>query len=112
MRWALCSDGGNQRTDGKVFIASSSGNACVALDASDGSELWRHTVEGSVRKDGDRVRVTTQLVSVSDGFHLWSETYDYTLEDVFAVQDQIAQAVVSVLKVQLLGEVHDWEWLG
>jgi len=63
-----------------------------------------NVLEGSVRKDGDRVRVTTQLISVSNGFHLWSETYDYTLEDVFAVQDQIARSVVDVLKVRLLGE--------
>jgi len=47
-----------------------------------------------VRKVGNRVRISVQLVKVSDGYHLWSETYDRTLEDIFAVQDDIAQSVV------------------
>ncbi len=59
-------------------------------------------LEGSVRKSGDRLRITAQLVNIADGFHLWSETYDRTLTDVFAVQDEIAGAVVEALKVQLL----------
>jgi TolB-like protein/tetratricopeptide (TPR) repeat protein len=60
-------------------------------------------LEGSVRKGGDRVRITAQLVSVDDGFHLWSDTYDRELDDIFAVQDQIANAVVGELKLKLLG---------
>jgi len=56
-------------------------------------------LEGSVRRAGDRVRVTTQLVRVADGFHLWSQTYDRTLNDVFAVQLDIAQNVAGVLEV-------------
>ena len=60
-------------------------------------------IEGSVRKGGDRVRITAQLVKVDDGFHLWSETYDRELTDIFAVQDEIANAVVDQLKVTLLG---------
>jgi TolB-like protein/Tfp pilus assembly protein PilF len=60
-------------------------------------------LEGSVRKGGDRVRITAQLVRVDNGFHLWSETYDRELNDVFAVQDEIATAVVYELKVKLLG---------
>jgi TolB-like protein len=59
-------------------------------------------VEGSVRKAGDRLRVTAQLVNVSDGYHLWSERYDRQLDDVFAVQDEIARAIVQKLKVRLL----------
>ena len=59
-------------------------------------------LEGSVRKSGDRLRVTAQLVNVADGFHLWSETYDRKLTDVFAVQDEVAGAVVEALKLQLL----------
>ena len=61
-------------------------------------------LEGSVRKAGNRVRITTQLVKASDGFHLWSETYDRVLDDIFAVQDDIAQAVASAMNVALLGE--------
>ena len=61
-------------------------------------------LEGSVRKAGNRLRVTAQLINVSDGYHLWSERYDRDMDDVFAVQDEIAKAVVDKLKVKLLGE--------
>ena len=61
-------------------------------------------LEGSVRKSGDRIRITAQLVKADDGFHLWSETYDRTLDDVFAVQDEIAKNVAEALKVTLLGQ--------
>ena len=64
-------------------------------------------LEGSVRKAGNRMRISVQLVKVADGYHLWSETYDRTLEDIFAVQDDIAQAVVKELRTTLLGEVAD-----
>ncbi|HSH00034.1 MAG TPA: protein kinase [candidate division Zixibacteria bacterium] len=63
----------------------------------------RTLLEGSVRKAGNRVRITAQLVSASDGFHLWSETYDRVLEDIFAVQDEIAQSVANALHVTLVG---------
>ncbi len=67
-------------------------------------ELHVATVlEGSVRKDGRRVRISAQLVKVSDGFQLWSDTYDRELNDVFAVQEDIAHSVASSLKVTLLG---------
>ncbi len=59
-------------------------------------------LEGSVRKSGSRVRISVQLVKVSDGYHLWSETYDRTLDDIFAVQDDIAQAVVKELHTRLI----------
>ncbi|MDX1554813.1 MAG: tetratricopeptide repeat protein [Xanthomonadales bacterium] len=62
-----------------------------------------HVLEGSVRKAGNQVRITAQLVKGSDGFHLWSETYDRNLENIFAIQDEIAQAVVDELKVKILG---------
>jgi TolB-like protein/Tfp pilus assembly protein PilF len=61
-------------------------------------------LEGSVRKAGRRVRITAQLVKVADGFHVWSETYDRQLDDIFAVQDDIARSVASELKVSLLGK--------
>jgi TolB-like protein len=62
-----------------------------------------HVLEGSVRKAGNQVRVTAQLIKADDGFHLWSETYDRTLDNIFTVQDEIAAAVVDALKISLLG---------
>src|SRR3989454_1461286 len=64
-------------------------------------------LEGSVRKAGTRARISVQLVRVADSSHLWSETYDRTLEDIFAVQDDIAQSVVKELRTTLLGEKAD-----
>jgi TolB-like protein/Tfp pilus assembly protein PilF len=64
-------------------------------------------LEGSVRKAGNRVRISVQLVKVSDSSHLWSETYDRTLEDIFAVQDDIARSVVKELRTTLLGVEAD-----
>ena len=61
-------------------------------------------VEGSIRKAGDQLRVTAQLVNIADGYHIWSETYDRELKDVFAIQDEIAQAIASALKITLMGE--------
>lgn len=73
-----------------------------------GQKLQVATVlDGSVRKSGNRVRISVQLVNVSDSSHLWSETYDRTLEDIFAVQDDIAQSVVKELRTTLLGEEPD-----
>jgi len=63
-----------------------------------------YILEGSVRKSGNRVRITTQLIKGSDGFHIWSETYDRPMDNIFAVQDEIAVAVVEVLKLKLLNE--------
>ena len=62
-----------------------------------------NVLEGSVRKSGDKLRITAQLIRASDSSHLWSQTYDRKLTDVFAVQDEIAAAVVEQLKVTLLG---------
>jgi len=67
-----------------------------------GRKLKVSTVlEGSVRKMGNRLRITAQLVNVADGYHLWSERYDREMEDVFAIQDDISQAIVKALKVIL-----------
>ena len=69
-----------------------------------GAELQvDHILEGSVRKSGDRIRVTAQLIDVNTDTHLWSETYTRQLDDIFAVQDEIAQAIVSALKITLAG---------
>ena len=62
-----------------------------------------NVLEGSVRKAGDQVRITAQLIHAADGFHLWSETYDRKLDDIFKIQDEIAGEVVKQLKVTLLG---------
>jgi TolB-like protein len=61
-----------------------------------------HVLEGSVRKAGERVRITAQLIEASTDTHVWSETYDRTLNDIFAIQDEIAAAVVDQLKLTLL----------
>jgi serine/threonine-protein kinase len=61
-------------------------------------------IEGSVRKQGDRVRIVAELISAVDGRSLWSETYDRELKDVFAVQAEIAKSVADQMKVKLLGE--------
>jgi serine/threonine-protein kinase len=60
-----------------------------------------HVLEGSVRKQGDRVRITAQLIKVDDGFHVWSQNYDRKLDDIFAVQDEISTAIASALSSRL-----------
>ncbi len=67
-----------------------------------------HILEGSVRRSNTRLRITAQLIDTDNGFHLWSETYDRELDDVFAIQDEIANAVADSLKLTLLGtpELH------
>jgi len=68
-----------------------------------GERLHVSTVlEGSVRKQGNRIRITAQLINAEDGFHLWSEKYDRTIDDVFAIQEEIAMAITGELKVTLL----------
>ena len=62
-----------------------------------------NVLEGSIRRSGNRLRVTAQLVRADTGYHLWSETYDRPLDDVFKVQDDIANAVVQALQISLLG---------
>jgi TolB-like protein/lipoprotein NlpI len=61
-------------------------------------------LEGSVQKSGNRLRITTQLITVSDGYHLWSERFDRTTDNIFAIQDEISMAVVDKLKGELLEE--------
>jgi TolB-like protein/cytochrome c-type biogenesis protein CcmH/NrfG len=63
-----------------------------------------HVLEGSVRRSADKLRVTAQLIRVDNGYHVWSETYDRQLDDIFKVQDEIATAVVGALKLKLLAE--------
>lgn len=65
-----------------------------------------HLLEGSVRKAGNKVRITAQLIETATGFHMWSQTYDRTLDDIFAIQDEISAAIVEALKEHILGEVE------
>jgi TolB-like protein len=62
-----------------------------------------HVLEGSVQRSGDRVRITAQLIRADDGFHVWSETFDRTFDDIFAIQDEIAGKVGGALSASLLG---------
>lgn len=62
-----------------------------------------HVLEGSVRKSGNKIRITAQLVRTADSTHLWSETYDRPLDDVFKIQDEIAGAIVEVLQIKFMG---------
>ncbi|MFI5185730.1 MAG: adenylate/guanylate cyclase domain-containing protein [Chitinophagales bacterium] len=63
-----------------------------------------HILEGSVRKSGNKLRITAQLIKVADGYHLWSEKYDRQLEDIFDIQDEIALAILNAIKIKLLAE--------
>lgn len=64
-----------------------------------------HILEGSVRRSGETIRITAQLINVADDSHIWSETWDRTFDDIFVIQDEIAEAVVGELKVRLAGQV-------
>ena len=66
-----------------------------------------HILEGSVQKSGDRVRVTAQLIRAEDGFHVWSQNYTRRLEDIFAIQDEIATDVAGALDESLLGNAAE-----
>jgi TolB-like protein/Tfp pilus assembly protein PilF len=64
-------------------------------------------LEGSVRKSGNRLRITVQLINATDGYHLWSERYDREMKDIFDVQDEITLAVVDALKLKLFGDAKE-----
>ena len=67
----------------------------------------RTILEGSVRRAGNRIRVTAQLIEAESGSHLWSERYDRDMTDIFAVQDEIGQAIAAALKVRLVGRTQE-----
>src|SRR5207248_8701679 len=84
--------------------------SCFAFKGKNEDDIFREVgeqlhvnavLEGSVRKAGDTLRITAQLINVADGYHLWSETYDRPLKDLLAVQTDVAQRVVQALQVQL-----------
>ncbi len=66
-----------------------------------------NVIEGSVRKASNRLRITAQLIKVADDTHLWSDTYNRELEDVFAIQEEISNAIVDTLKIKLLGKEEE-----
>ena len=66
-----------------------------------------HIIEGSVRQAGDRLRITVQLIDVSNGFEVWSTSYDRELRDIFAVQEEISRSIIEHLHVRLTGEEQD-----
>jgi TolB-like protein/Flp pilus assembly protein TadD len=63
-----------------------------------------HVLEGSVRKSGQQIRITAQLIDVESGFHVWSQNYDRDMDDIFVIQDEISAAVVAALRVSILGD--------
>ncbi|HKP50845.1 MAG TPA: tetratricopeptide repeat protein, partial [Gemmatimonadales bacterium] len=84
------------RTSAFTFKAKSESVSEIGRQLKVGTVL-----EGSVRRSGDRLRITAQLIDVKDGYHLWADAYDRDLSDVFAVQEEIAQAIVGALRVKL-----------
>jgi adenylate cyclase len=66
-----------------------------------------HILEGSVRKSGNKIRITAQLIKVADGYHLWSEKYDRELKDIFDIQDEISLAILNVIKIKLFGPAKE-----
>ena len=64
-------------------------------------------LEGSVRKAGERLRITAQLINVADGYHLWSERFDREMKDVFSIQDEVTLEIVDKLKIELLGKERE-----
>ena len=67
-----------------------------------------HVLEGSVRKSGSNIRITAQLIEVATDSHLWSETYDRQLDDIFAIQDDIARRILDALKLKLGAERYEY----
>jgi len=63
-------------------------------------------LEGSVRRAGNKIRITAQLINAADGYHVWSEVYDRKLEDIFEVQDEISSKIANTLREKLTGEDH------
>jgi TolB-like protein/Tfp pilus assembly protein PilF len=93
----------------KLKVISRTSVICCKKEGKDikeiGEELDVATIlEGTIQKEKDRIRIRTQLINVEGGFHLWAEVYDRTLESVFDMQDEISQAIVSKMKIKLVGD--------
>lgn len=67
-------------------------------------------LEGSVRRSGNRVRITVQLINTADGYHVWSENFDRDLTDIFKVQDEISSIIVNKCRGNLTAKEHDEAW--
>ncbi len=80
-------------------------DASIPLEAIARQLRVSHILEGSVRQSGNEVRVTAQLISAASGFHVWAETYQSEIDDLFAIQDDIAARIVDALQVSLSGEI-------
>lgn len=94
---------------GAIRVASRTSAIKARAEGLDVAEIGQRlnvatVLEGSIRKSGNRIRIAAQLTKASDGYQIWAERYDRDLDDVFAVQDEIAKAIVTHLKVQLLGD--------
>jgi adenylate cyclase len=90
------------RVPGRSSSFAFKGNNSEDIFRKVGAQLHVNTVlEGSVRKAGDKLRITAQLINVADGYHLWSDTYDRDMKDILGVEGEVAQRVVEVLKVKL-----------
>ena len=94
---------GGLRVAARTSAFSFKGKA-VPIDEIGAKLRVAHIIEGSVRRAGDRLRVTVQLVDVSNGFEVWSSTYDRNLHDILAVQEDISRSIIERLHVQLTGE--------
>jgi len=93
----------------RLQVAARTSSFAFRGDNSDIKEIGRKlevdtVLEGSIRKSNNKIRITAQLINVADGYHIWSETFDRELEDIFAVQDEISQSILNSLKIHLLGD--------
>ncbi len=93
----------------KLFVAARTSSFAFKNKNIDIREIGKqlsvaHVLEGSVRKFGDDIRVTAQLIRVSDGFHLWSETYDRKFREIFKVQKELSDAIAKQMEIKLIGE--------
>jgi adenylate cyclase len=93
------------KVDGLRVVARTSSFSFKGKNADVGEVANRlnveNVLEGSLRREGNRIRITAQLINARDGFHLWSDTYERELKDVFAVQDEITRSIVDALKIKL-----------
>ncbi|HEX7020701.1 MAG TPA: protein kinase [Gemmatimonadaceae bacterium] len=95
----------------QLRVAARASSYAIHNKTADLGEIGRRlnveaVLDGTVRKDGDHVRVSAELVSVGDGFRIWSDTYDRKLTDVFSMQEEIARAIVSAVRIDLGGQAH------
>jgi serine/threonine-protein kinase len=93
----------------KLKVISRTSVICCKKEGKDIKEIGEKLdvatiLEGTIQKEKDRIRIRTQLINVEGGFHLWAEVYDRTLESVFDMQDEISQAIVSKMKIKLVGD--------